>query len=50
MRIKVNLNSDIGISIPFDYNYNIYLNLRKILFQYLNTNKPKYMTKYKKSA
>lgn len=47
MRIKVSLNSEIGVSIPFDYNYNIYLNFRKILFEYLNTNKPKYLSKYK---
>ncbi len=47
MRIKVSFNSEIGISIPFDYNYNVYLNLRKTLFEYLNINKPKFLTKYK---
>jgi CRISPR-associated endoribonuclease Cas6 len=47
MRIKINFITKKEVSIPFDYNYNIYLSLRKILFEYLKKNKPKYLSKYK---
>ncbi len=49
MRIKINLLSESGTTIPFDYNYNIYLNLRRILFEYLQVHKPKFMNRYKNS-
>jgi len=47
MRIKINLICKVGALIPFDYNYNLYLNIRKVLFEYLKQHKPKYVTKYK---
>ncbi|MCP5107267.1 MAG: CRISPR-associated endoribonuclease Cas6 [bacterium] len=49
MRIKINLSSRPSISIPIDYNYNIYLGLRKILLDFLSSNKPKLFNKYKKT-
>jgi len=47
MRIKINLITEKEALISFDYNYNIYLNIRKVLFNYLKKNKPKYLSKYK---
>ncbi len=47
MRIKINLISKVGVSIPFDYNYNIYLYFRKVLFDYFKINKPKFIIRYK---
>jgi CRISPR-associated endoribonuclease Cas6 len=49
MRIKINLSAGNDVSIPIEYNYNIYLNTRKTLFDYLQTNKPKLFSRYKKS-
>ena len=49
MRIKVNLCAENEVSIPIEYNYNIYLNIRKTLFDSLQTAKPKLFTKYKKT-
>lgn len=48
MRIKINLLSQPPVSIPIEYNYNIYLGLRKILFDFIGTNKPKLFNRYKK--
>jgi len=48
MRVKVNLTAERNISIPIEYNYNVYLNLRKTLFEYLKTAKPKLFPKYKR--
>ncbi len=49
MRIKLNLSARNDISIPIEYHYNIYLNLRKTVLQYLETRKPKLFGRYKKS-
>lgn len=49
MRIKINLLSQPFISIPIDYNYNIYITLRRILFDYLSAAKPKLFNRYKKT-
>jgi CRISPR-associated endoribonuclease Cas6 len=49
MRIKINLLSQPFISIPIDYNYNIYITLRRILFDYLSAAKPKLFNRYKKA-
>lgn len=48
MRIKINLLSLSPVSIPIEYNYNIYLGLRKLLFDFVGTHKPKLYNKYKK--
>ena len=48
MRIKINLAVDSNVSIPIEYNYNIYLNIRKTLFEFLQSHKPKLYNKYKK--
>ncbi len=49
MRIKINLLSQPFISIPIDYNYNIYITLRRILFDFLGAAKPKLFNRYKKT-
>ncbi len=49
MRIKINLWTQPLVSIPIEYNYNIYLGLRRILFDFLSANKPKLFNKYKKT-
>lgn len=49
MRIKINLLSQPFISIPIDYNYNIYIALRRVLFDYLSNVKPKLFNRYKKN-
>jgi len=48
MRIKINLSIQGNVSIPIEYNYNIYLNLRKTLLDFLQFNKPKLFNRYKK--
>ncbi len=48
MRIKINLKAENNVSIPIEYNYNIYQNIKESLFQYLETHKPKLMNKFKK--
>lgn len=48
MRIKINLLSQPPVSIPIEYNYNIYLGLRKVMFDFVGANKPKLFNKYKK--
>ena len=48
MRIKINLAAANDVSIPIEYNYNIYLNIRKTLFKFLPSNKPKLYNKFKK--
>ena len=48
MRIKINLSAENDVSIPIEYNYNIYLNLRKTLLEFLQLNKPKLYNKFKK--
>lgn len=49
MRIKLNLNAPDNVAIPIEYNYNVYQNIRKNLFEYLGIQKPKLYTKYKKN-
>ncbi|HLP48417.1 MAG TPA: CRISPR-associated endoribonuclease Cas6 [Candidatus Kapabacteria bacterium] len=49
MRIKINLLSQPAIAIPIDYNYNIYMTLRRYLFDYLSAAKPKLLNRYKKT-
>jgi CRISPR-associated endoribonuclease Cas6 len=49
MRIKINLGIDNSVSIPIEYNYNIYLNIRKTLLEFLQFNKPKLHNKFKRS-
>lgn len=48
MRIKINLLSQPSTSIPIEYNYNIYLGLRKLLLDFLSANKPKLHSRYKR--
>jgi CRISPR-associated endoribonuclease Cas6 len=48
MRIKINLAAADNVSIPIEYNYSIYLNIRKTLFEFLSSNKPKLYHKFKK--
>jgi CRISPR-associated endoribonuclease Cas6 len=48
MRIKINLSACNDTSIPIEYNYNLYLNFRKTLFDFLQQHKPKLFSKYKK--
>jgi CRISPR-associated endoribonuclease Cas6 len=48
MRIKVSFQIDAPLSIPIEYNYHIYLNVRKILFNFLTDKKPKLAAQYKK--
>jgi CRISPR-associated endoribonuclease Cas6 len=48
MRIKIDLAAENDVPIPIEYNYNIYLNLRKTLFEYIQPNKPKLSNKYHK--
>ncbi len=47
MRIKVSLKAVSGTSIPIEYNYNMYLGIRKLLFNFLSMKKPKLAGKYK---
>jgi len=49
MRIKINLLSQAPVSIPIEYNYNIYLGLRKLMFDFVGSDKPKLFNKYKKA-
>lgn len=49
MRIKINLHAENDVSIPIEYNYSVYLNLRKTLMDYLGGRKPKLFYKYKKN-
>lgn len=49
MRIKINLTSQPSTSIPIDYNYNLYLCLRRKVLNYVDTNKPKLFNRYKKA-
>lgn len=49
MRIKINLSAPDNVAIPIEYNYNIYQNIRKNLFEYLGSQKPKLFSKYKKA-
>jgi len=49
MRIKLNLKTGGNIAVPIEYNYNVYTNIRKVLFDYLSQNKPKLLAKYKKN-
>ncbi|MCP4218087.1 MAG: CRISPR-associated endoribonuclease Cas6 [bacterium] len=48
MRIKVSLKAVSGTSIPIEYNYNMYLGIRKLLFNFLSMKKPKLAGNYKK--
>lgn len=48
MRIKINLASGNDVSIPIEYNYNIYLNIRKTVLAFLQEQKPKLANKYKR--
>jgi len=48
MRIKIGLKSVPGTIIPIEYNYALYLGLRRLLFQYLKVSKPKTATQYKR--
>ncbi len=48
MRIKINLVSEPNTTIPIEYNYNIYLSLRRMLFKFLSENKPKLHSRFKK--
>ncbi len=49
MRIKINLESEPGTSIPIEYNYNVYLGIRKILLDFLGRHKPKLYNRYQKT-
>jgi len=49
MRIKINLSSANDVPIPIEYNYNIYLNIRRTIFDFLQDHKPKLFNKYKKN-
>lgn len=49
MRIKINLLSQSRASIPIEYNYNIYLGIRKLVLDFVTANKPKLFGKYKKA-
>jgi CRISPR-associated endoribonuclease Cas6 len=49
MRIKINLLSQPPVSIPIEYNYNIYLGLRKLVLEFVTAYKPKLFGKYKKA-
>lgn len=49
MRIKINLLSQPPASVPIEYNYNIYLGLRKLVLEFVTANKPKLFGKYKKT-
>ncbi len=49
MRIKINLHAPDNVSIPIEYNFNIYQNIKKNLFEFLSDQKPKLFTKYKKN-
>jgi CRISPR-associated endoribonuclease Cas6 len=48
MRIKINLTAENDVLIPIEYNYSIYLNLRKVLLDFLQSHKPKLFNKFKK--
>jgi len=48
MRIKINFSPGNDVSVPIEYNYNIYFNLRKTLLEYLQDTKPKLFGRYKK--
>lgn len=48
MRIKINLRSPSKVSVPLDYNYNVYQNICRVLYDYLEDEKPKLMTRYKR--
>lgn len=49
MRVKINLSAGNDVLLPIEYNYSVYLNLRKTILEYVNTHKPKLFYKYKKS-
>ena len=48
MRIKINFALDREIRIPIEYNYHVYLALRRTLFAYLRKHEAKLEYKYKK--
>lgn len=48
MRIKIHFLVAPGYIVPIEYNYNIYLNLRGVLLDYLKQKKPKLAAQYKK--
>jgi CRISPR-associated endoribonuclease Cas6 len=48
MRIKLNLKAGNNTSIPIEYNYNVYSSIKKILFEYLQDHKPKYLSKFER--
>lgn len=48
MRIKIGLKAAPGTVIPIEYNYALYLGLRRLLFRYLKARKPKAATQYKR--
>jgi len=49
MRIKVNFHAENNVSFPIEYNYNIYCNIKQILFDYLENKKPKQLSKFKRT-
>lgn len=49
MRIKISLIAEPGTAIPIEYNYNIYLSLKKLLLDFLLEHKPRLAQKYKQS-